>query len=168
MFDPWVIHNNGTVPAMLTFRRIPSWFTTTKVYSISVFFSLEKQNCLWNQILAPFGSFFTGKKMVSRPLFSVFSLSRPRIFHGHIFQFFSRVRNILFQGRKFEFDNKAIIWGYKIVLVWKTGKFWFSPVILRVFFDFIPRGFHFHGHFFSIFSLVWFFLREKQRSKLSR
>ena len=157
MFGLWVIYNNGMVPSILTFKRTPSRFATRKVYSISVFLSLEKQNCPSNKFFAPFGSFFTGTKVVLRPLFSVcFHFHAHFFFHGHVFRFFTQVRNLLLQGPILEFDYKSIIWGYKIVFIWKTGKFCFSPVLFKSFSDFFSGTF-FHANYFSNFSLGSFF-----------
>ena len=152
MFGPWVIHNNGMVPSMLTFRRIPSRFTTTKVYSISVFLFSWRPKLLVKPNFGSFWKFLHGQKSgFTSTFFCVFHFHAHLFFTGTFFNFFHGLEIFYFEGQKFEFDNKAIIWGYKIVLIWKTGKFCFSPIIFKSFFDF------FHGDFFFMATFSQFF-----------
>ena len=89
VFGPWVIHNNSMVPSMLTFRRTPSRFTTTKVYSISVFLFPWRPKLLVKPNFGSFWKFLQWQK-------SGFTSTFFRVFHFHAHLFFTGTFSIFF------------------------------------------------------------------------
>ena len=87
------------LPSMLTFKRTPSRFATTKVYSISVFLFPWKAKLPVKPILGPFWKFLHKQKSGFTSTFSVFFTFTHTFFHGQVFHFFHMLEIFCYRGK---------------------------------------------------------------------
>ena len=87
------------LPSMLTFKRTPSRFATTKVYSISVFLFPWKAKLPVKPILGPFWKFLHKQKNGFTSTFSVFFTFTHTFFHGQVFHFFHMLEIFCYRGK---------------------------------------------------------------------
>ena len=124
---------------------MPPYSRTRAVF----FFSRENQKCPWKPFLPIFSIFFTGGKIVSRALFSVFS----RFLHGYTNRFHGQ--NL---SKKLSFSRGKLLKFFHGHRFFSRVEFWRKSSRAR---------FSFHGHFLGknlvFFTGGFFFFHGKKK-----